>query len=124
MGRDQFKENSQVFGGRRPREVNRFQRSQLLDRLIGGEIVQAATEAAFIQSHAFGYDTRPLTLALRAGARGVALSGKGPSRAAFCDRYTIDGVSAVWRHVYPSARVLSVHADTIGVVSAEGNRLR
>lgn len=98
--------------------------SQLLDRLIGGEFVQAATEAAFLQSHAFGYDTRPLTLALRAGARGVALSGKGPSRAAFCGHDTIDEVSAVWRHMYPTARVFSVHADNLGVVSTEGNRLR
>lgn len=81
--------------------VRRVER--LLDRLADGEIFDPTTEAAFLHSRVFGYSPAPLTIALATGAFGVALSGKGPARAAFSDESGCVRIAAAWRQSCPSA---------------------
>jgi shikimate kinase len=77
----------------------------LLERLAGGDMFGAATDAAFVQSRALGYSSAPLVTALANGAWGVTLSGKGPARAAFTDAGGRARIAAAWQAAYPRATV-------------------
>lgn len=95
----------------------------LLDRLAAGDVFGAATEAAFVQSRALGYSCSPLSIALAAGAYGVAQSGKGPARAAFSDAAGCLRVARAWRIAYPLATVISTIPVAQGASGACRSRL-
>jgi shikimate kinase len=61
-----------------------------------GDYGRAMTLNGFAYCVALGLPTKPLTLALQAGAEGVSLSGTGPAYAAIIDEDKMDELEAAW----------------------------
>ncbi len=61
-----------------------------------GDYGRAMTLNGFAYCVALGLPTKPLLLALRAGAEGVSLSGTGPAYAAIIDVDKMDELEAAW----------------------------
>ena len=63
---------------------------------IRGDYGRAMTLNGFAYCVALGLPTKPLVLALQAGAEGVSLSGTGPAYAAIIDEDKMDELEAAW----------------------------
>jgi len=61
-----------------------------------GDYGRAMTLNGFAYCVALGLPTKPLVLALKAGAEGVSLSGTGPAYAAIIDEDNMDELEAAW----------------------------
>lgn len=109
------------FDRRAAMRPHRRRVQQLLEQFAAGQIVEATTAAAFLQSRALGYCVRPLTLALASGASGVSLSGKGPARVALCTQREAAGVALAWRQAFPTAVIFPAVPSVAGA-TAEMNR--
>ncbi|MGA9097496.1 MAG: shikimate kinase [Methanotrichaceae archaeon] len=66
------------------------------DLAMRGDFSRAMTLNGFIYCGALGLSVEPMLLALEAGARGVSLSGTGPSYASLIDDDKIDALEAAW----------------------------
>ena len=67
------------------------------DLAMEGDYYRAMILNGFAYCGALGLSTEPMLRALEAGARGVSLSGTGPSYAALIDEGKIDDLEAAWR---------------------------
>lgn len=66
------------------------------DLAISGDYSRAMTLNGFVYCAALGLSAEPMLKALEAGARGVSLSGTGPSYAALIDEDKIADLEAAW----------------------------
>jgi len=67
------------------------------DLAMRGDYYRAMTLNGLAYCAALGLPTKPLLLALEAGAEGVSLSGTGPAYAAIIDEDKMDVLEAAWR---------------------------
>lgn len=92
---------------------------KLLNNLLrSGDVFSVMSEAAFTHCEALGYSPAPLRAALRAGALGVTLSGKGPALAAVIHRASVrDQVLRAWRQILPvGTRILHSRPENVGLM--------
>ncbi len=74
-----------------------------------GDYVRAMTLNGLAYCAALGLPTEPMLLALQAGAKGVSLSGTGPSYAAIIDEDEMDALESAWRPL--GGRVIRTKAN-------------
>lgn len=83
-------------GSRDSLKFHRHDVRQLWYRACKGEVFPTMTANGLIHACHFGYDTSPISQAMRAGALAATLSGKGPAFAAVCDRSKTASIATQW----------------------------
>lgn len=80
--------------------------------VFAGYLSIPMTMSGLLHARHFGYPASPIVAALRAGARGATLSGKGPAVVAVVDRAKSVDVVNAWRPYH--AKTLVTHVDNVG----------
>lgn len=91
--------------------------SRIRARLLDGDIWGASTEHAVLHAATLQYSTRPLRVALDAGALGVCLSGKGPAIAAFATSQGEQNIVRAWAAEFPNAILCRTEPTTHGLLT-------
>jgi shikimate kinase len=81
----------------------------IFELAMRGDYGRAMTLNGLAYCAALGLPTKPMLLALEAGANGVSLSGTGPSYAAIIDEDKMDALEAAWRPL--GGRVIRTKAN-------------
>lgn len=89
-----------------------------------GDVFQPMTINAIVHARQFGYDASVIFAALAFGAKGVALSGKGPAYVALTARTETNKVIGAWRKYGHEILVTGIDNRGAVVRNAEGDRMR